>query len=287
KPGELHLLFVEERHDPIVQEIGCRDWRFWILGVWEWQLRIGVNKGLWVDAANPFHVADVERVLGAAVARAFALELTVRLLVGLGFLQGDDLRLGEDQPFLRDFCLQRLEALLHRLEIMTLPDAAHPGRRDRVAKFPHFVGDADLAEGRLLQRKFNDPRLDLGRGPVRQDRLLTADLLQRQLAAFVIEFLEAVEAVAAIAEHLAGLAHIAELPGELQQAHLSFDNLLVLGHRRCPHKTPRPGSPQPWPAPRPASALASALWHPKSDRILTFYNKHHRGAPPPPAAWGA
>src|ERR1700716_2968957 len=72
-------------------------------------------------------------------------------------------------------------------------------------------------------------------------------------------FLEAVEAVAALAEHLAGLAHIAELPGELQQAHLSFDNLLVLGHRRCPHKTPRPGSPQPWPAPRPASALASAL----------------------------
>src|SRR6202040_2040458 len=49
------------------------------------------------------------------------------------------------------------------------------------------------AEGRLLQRKFNDPRLDLGRGPVRQDRLLAADLLQRQLAAFVIEFLEAVE----------------------------------------------------------------------------------------------
>jgi hypothetical protein len=25
--------------------------------------------------------------------------------------------------------------------------------------FPHFVGDADLAEDRLLQRKFNDPRL--------------------------------------------------------------------------------------------------------------------------------
>jgi hypothetical protein len=45
-----------------------------------------------------------------------------------------------------------------------------------VVKFPHFVGDADLAEGRLLQRKFNDPRRDLGRGPVRQDRLLAADL---------------------------------------------------------------------------------------------------------------
>src|SRR5256885_15183897 len=30
-----------------------------------------------------------------------------------------------------------------------------------------------------------------------------------------------------------------------------LDNLLVLRHRWCPHKTPRPGSSQPWPAPRP------------------------------------
>ncbi len=30
----------------------------------------------------------------------------------------------------------------------------------------------DLAEGRLLQRKFNDPRLDIGRGPVREDCLV-------------------------------------------------------------------------------------------------------------------
>jgi hypothetical protein len=68
-----------------------------------------------------------------------------------------------------------------------------------VAKLPHFVGDADLAEGRLLQRKFNDPRLGLGRGPVRQDRLLAGDFLQRQFAAFVIKLLEPVEAVARIA----------------------------------------------------------------------------------------
>src|ERR1700730_3493470 len=199
---------------------------------------------------TPF-MLPTERVLRAAVARAFALELAVSLLFCLGFLQGYDLRLGQDQAFLRNLGFQRLEPFLHRLEIMALPDAAHPGRGDRVAKFPHFVGDADLAEGRLLHRKFNDPLRDLGRGPVRQDRLLAADLLQRQLAAFVIEILEAVEAIAAIAAHLAGLAHIAKLPGELQQAHLSLDNLLVLRHRWCPHKRPRPGSPQPWPAPRP------------------------------------
>ncbi len=37
--------------------------------------RIGVDEGPLIDAANPFHVAGVERVLGAAVAGAFALEL--------------------------------------------------------------------------------------------------------------------------------------------------------------------------------------------------------------------
>src|SRR3981189_2828788 len=96
-------------------------------------------------------------------------------------------------------------------------------------EWPSFlISLAHLAEGRLLHRKFNDPLRDLGRGPVRQDRLLAADLLQRQLAAFVIEILEAVEAIAAIAEHLAGLAHIAKLPGELQQAHRSFHKLVAL-----------------------------------------------------------
>ena len=71
-----------------------------------------------------------------------------------------------------------------------------------MAKIPHFVGDPDLAEGRLLQRKFNDPCLDLGHGPVRQDRLLAAHLLQGKFAALIVELLEPVEAVAAIAEHL-------------------------------------------------------------------------------------
>ena len=61
---------------------------------------------------------------------------------------------------------------------------------------------------------------------VAQDRLLAGDLLQRDLAAFVVELLEAVEAVAAVAHHLAGLADIAELLRKLQQANLSTDNLL-------------------------------------------------------------
>ena len=45
--------------------------------------------------------------LRAAVARAFALELVVSLLFGLGFLQGYDLRLGQDQALVGNLGFQR------------------------------------------------------------------------------------------------------------------------------------------------------------------------------------
>ena len=142
---------------------------------------------------------------------------------------------------------------------MPQPDTAYAGRRDRKAKLPHLIGDTDLAERRLLQRKGNDPCLDLRRGPVREDRLLPGDFLQRQLAAFLVELLEPVEAVAGIAEHFAGLAHIAKLFDKLQQANLGFDDLLFLGHHRCPSKDAETGRFVTPTTPRPASALASAL----------------------------
>src|SRR3954452_6450187 len=97
-----------------------------------------------------------------------------------------------------------------------------------------LVGDPDLAEGGLLKRQREDQRLNLGRRPVGQKRLAPRQLLERQLASGLVEILEAIEAVARVAHHLAGLAHVAELPGELQQAQLGADDLLFLGHDRCP-----------------------------------------------------
>jgi hypothetical protein len=38
---------------------------------------------------------------------------------------------------------------------------------------------------------------------------------------------------------------IAELPGQLRQPYLGADDLLFLGHRRCPFETPRPGAANP------------------------------------------
>src|SRR5262249_49781971 len=68
------------------------------------------------------------------------------------------------------------------------------------------------------------------RHTVLRHRLLAADLLQGELAALLVEFLETVEAVAAVTHHLAGLAYIAELLGQLQQPNLGADDLLFGGH---------------------------------------------------------
>ena len=86
-----------------------------------------------------------------------------------------------------------------------------------MAKFAKLVGDADLAISRPVQRKLDDDRLDLGRRAVLQDRLSSRQFLQRQFAAGVVKLLEAVKAVATVAHHLAGLADVAELLGQLQQ----------------------------------------------------------------------
>src|SRR5207237_8119302 len=71
---------------------------------------------------------------------------------------------------------------------------------------------------------------DVRRRPGLQDRLAAADLLQRQLAAFVVQLLEPIKAVAAVPHHLAGLADIAELLGQFQEPDLRSDDLLFLGH---------------------------------------------------------
>jgi hypothetical protein len=86
-----------------------------------------------------------------------------------------------------------------------------------MAEFAKLVGDADLAVSRLVERKLDGDRLDLGRGAVLEDRLSPRQFLQRQFAAGIIKLLETVKAVAAVAHHLAGLADIAELLCQLQQ----------------------------------------------------------------------
>ena len=80
---ELDVMAIEERDHAVVEEIGGGDRRLAIVELGEGDLSVGVDEGLLVDPPNPFQVADIERVLGAAIARMLALELAMRLLLAL------------------------------------------------------------------------------------------------------------------------------------------------------------------------------------------------------------
>jgi hypothetical protein len=88
-------------------------------------------------------------------------------------------------------CFQCLETLIHVLKVVALPHAAHAGSRDRKSTLPQLVGNTQLTKGGLFDGKHNNGVFDLLWHAILQHWLLAADLLQRQLAAFFVEFLEA------------------------------------------------------------------------------------------------
>src|SRR5436190_17592776 len=97
----------------------------------------------------------------AAIAGALALELAMRFLVGLGFLERGDLRLGQQDAILCRLGFERFEAVLHRGQVVALPHAAHADGRDRQPAPLQRLRDAHLAPGRLLDRHCNDRFFDL------------------------------------------------------------------------------------------------------------------------------
>src|ERR1700730_14070785 len=100
---------------------------------------------LLVDAPDPLQVANIERVLGAAVARMLALELAMGLLLGLGLFQHDELGLGQYRAFLGALGLQRFEPLVHGLEVMTLPHATQPAGETVNPRFLSSLAQASAA----------------------------------------------------------------------------------------------------------------------------------------------
>ncbi len=155
----------------------------------------------------------------------------MRFLFQLGALERGQLRLGQHHPFLGGSGFQSLETVVHGLEVMAQPDAAHALWRDaQGVPFEYFVGDADLAVGGQFQRQFEHGGLDLRIHAVLDDRAMVRDFLQRRFAACFVQVLETVEAVAGIAHYAAGLTDITKLPGQLQHAELGADDLLFLSH---------------------------------------------------------
>jgi hypothetical protein len=95
--AEPDLVLIVEGHHTVVEEIGRGERGLAIIELAEGELGVGIDERLLVDAPDPLQVANIERVLGAAVARMLALELAMRLLLGLGLFQRDKLGLGQDQ----------------------------------------------------------------------------------------------------------------------------------------------------------------------------------------------
>src|ERR1700737_2512719 len=80
---------VEEGDHAVVQKIGRRDRRLAIIELGASNLGIGVDKGLLGDTPDPLQIANIKRVLGAAVRaeRAFAFQRTLADVVTGGLLE--------------------------------------------------------------------------------------------------------------------------------------------------------------------------------------------------------
>src|SRR3954469_6293276 len=84
-------------------EAGVR--RLAVIELGEAELRIRIDHGLLVDAAHALQRADIEGVLGDAVARALAVEFAMGFFLGLGLLHRRHLGFGQDDALLGDLGL--------------------------------------------------------------------------------------------------------------------------------------------------------------------------------------
>src|SRR5262249_38330862 len=127
-PQQLDVMAIEEGNYSIVEQIGRGDRCLAIVELGTGNLGVGVDESLLIDAPDSLQVADIECILGAAIAWMLTLELAMGLLLCLGLFQRDDLGLGQHQAFLGAPGFQRLESFGQGLQIMSLPHATYATR---------------------------------------------------------------------------------------------------------------------------------------------------------------
>ena len=149
-PAERDAVLLVEGDDPVIEQIGGGDRRLDVVELGEPDLGVGVDEGLLVDATHPLQRADIEGVLGTAVAGTGAVELAMGFLVGLRLLQSGELALGQDQAILRHPGLQSLQPLGHGVEVMALIEMSRrvPNPKNRVA---------ETVERRILELAVEQP----------------------------------------------------------------------------------------------------------------------------------
>ena len=141
---DAHFLRGEEGQHPVIQEIGPGDRRLYGVQLGCGPLRIGIHKGLLVDAAYSLDGADIKGVLAAEISGMMALDLAVGLVILFFALQGLHLSFREQEAFLGGFLLQCGKSLRHGGKAMPQPDTAYPGRRNKHAKLAQLVAGPHL-----------------------------------------------------------------------------------------------------------------------------------------------
>ncbi len=212
-------LLLEPGQHPVIEPVGGHQRLAAVIQLGEGHLAIGIDEGLLVDPPNPLERANIERILGAQLARMLGLNLALRFLLLATSFQ----RRGQHPVFLSSLLFQPL---------VPLPDRAHPARRDKQPPLLQFVGHPPLPLSRVVQGKGQHcrfhPLLDPGTGV--NQRLLAADLLPPRVPLFFLQLLKPVEAVPSVAHHPAGLADVPQPLSQLQPAELVLDDLLLRVH---------------------------------------------------------
>jgi len=167
-PQQRQAVLVEERNDPVVQDVGRVDRVLARVQLAEADGAVGVDEGLLIDAANAFQRADVERILRAQVADVLGLDLAPGQLLFLGSLHGPQLSLCDHGAGLRDVRLESLEALLEALQVVAKPHASNARAGNEDTPLTQLVRCSLLAHGRVFEGEVDDGFLDLGIDPVAQ-----------------------------------------------------------------------------------------------------------------------
>ena len=199
---QLDIVLLEQRQRPVIEQIRRCDRRLAVVQLGASDLGVGVDERLLVDAAHALQIVDVERVLGALIARMLALESPCASLLGLGFSSATTCASVSTRPswaLLASSALSRLFMVSRSWRSQT---QRTPAGETVSPRFLNSLAMPTWPNGRPLDGQRDDGVLDILRRAVLQHRLLSANLLQGKLAAFVVEFLEAIKAVAAVAHNV-------------------------------------------------------------------------------------
>src|SRR5205085_2980211 len=82
-PAQPEAVLIIKRHHAVVEDLGGGNRGLAVIQLGKGDLGVGVDKGLLIDLPDALQRANVEGVLRPAIARALALELAMRFLVGL------------------------------------------------------------------------------------------------------------------------------------------------------------------------------------------------------------